>query len=134
MSTPPSELKVITSAKNLNSYLFRMLENAPKKYRSTIVARLENDSLSLVECLVRANAIPLGEKRRQDEQTEAGVMIKSIDMLAQLAIDMECLSFHQGEVIGKMLNEVSYLLQAWRKSDEKRRMNHDSSGASLKKG
>lgn len=134
MSTPPSELKVITSAKNLNNYLFKMLENAPKKYRSTIVARLENDSLSLVECLVRANAIPLGEKRRQDEQTEAGVMIKSIDMLAQLAIDMECLSFHQGEVIGKMLNEVSYLLQAWRKSDEKRRMNHDSSGASLKKG
>ena len=134
MSTPPSELKVITSAKNLNSYLFRMLENAPKKYRSTIVARLENDSLSLVECLVRANAIPLGEKRRQDEQTEASVMIKSIDMLAQLAIEMECLSFHQGEVIGKMLNEVSYLLQAWRKSDEKRRMNHDSSGASLKKG
>lgn len=30
MATPPSELKVITSAKNLNSYLFKALDNAPK--------------------------------------------------------------------------------------------------------
>lgn len=44
MSTPPSELKVITSAKNLNSYLFKMLDNAPKKFRGTIIARLKGNS------------------------------------------------------------------------------------------
>ena len=41
MATPPSELKVITSAKNLNSYLFKALDNAPKKFRGTIIARLK---------------------------------------------------------------------------------------------
>lgn len=44
MSTPPSELKVITSAKNLNSYFFNMLANAPKKFRGTIIARLKGTS------------------------------------------------------------------------------------------
>ena len=134
MSTPPSELKVITSAKNLNSYLFKILDNAPKKFRGKIIARLEDNSLSLVECLVRANTFPLDGNKRQDEQIEASVMIKTIDMLTQLAMGMKCLTFHQGEVIGKMLGETSYLLQAWRKSDEKRRNQHDSSGTSLKKG
>ena len=132
MSTPPSELKVITSAKNLNKYLFKMLENAPKKYRGTIIARLENASLSVVESLVRANLIPLGEKRRSEEQREAKVQLKMIDMYAQLAIDMDCLSYHQGEVIGKMLGETSSLLLAWMKNDE-RRLKNDSSGSGSQK-
>ena len=62
MSTPPSELKVITLAKNLNSYLFKILDNAPKKFRGKIIARLEDNSLNLVECLVRANTFPLARK------------------------------------------------------------------------
>jgi hypothetical protein len=51
MATPPSELRVITAAKNLATYLFQVLEKAPKKFRYSIITRLENKSLDVVEAL-----------------------------------------------------------------------------------
>jgi hypothetical protein len=51
MATPPSELRVITGAKNLATYLFQALERAPKKFRYSLIARLENKSLDVVEAL-----------------------------------------------------------------------------------
>jgi hypothetical protein len=70
MATPPSELRVITAAKNLATYLFQVLERAPKKFRYSLITRLENKSLDVVEALYAANVTKLGEAKRLDEQKE----------------------------------------------------------------
>jgi hypothetical protein len=66
MATPPSELRVITAAKNLATYLFQVLERAPKKSRYSLITRLENKSLDVVEALCAVNVVKLGEIRLLD--------------------------------------------------------------------
>jgi hypothetical protein len=60
MATPPSELRAITAAKNLVTYLFQALDRAPKKFRYSLIARLENKSLDVVEALYAAQRHEIG--------------------------------------------------------------------------
>ena len=55
MSTKQSELSVITKAKNLSSYIFTITRKSPKQFRFTLVARLQNYSLDIIEHIYRAN-------------------------------------------------------------------------------
>ena len=52
-----SELKVITKAKDLCSYVMTISQKSPKHYRYTFVSRLQNLSLNIIENLYRANEI-----------------------------------------------------------------------------
>ena len=53
----PSELTVITKAKELCSYIMTVTQKSPKHFRYTFVNRLQNLSLDIVEKLIRANEI-----------------------------------------------------------------------------
>jgi hypothetical protein len=70
MATPPSELRVITAAKNLATYLFQVLEKAPKKFRYSLITRLENKSIDVVEALYAANVAVLGDSKRRKRQEQ----------------------------------------------------------------
>jgi hypothetical protein len=120
MATPPSELRVITAAKNLATYLFQVLERAPKKFRYSIITRLENKSLDVVEALYAANVAKLGEAGRLDEQKKARLALFVLDYEANLAIECGCLTLHQGEVAAKAIRDCAKLLAGWVSSDEKR--------------
>jgi hypothetical protein len=67
MATPPSELRVITAAKNLATYLFQVLERAPKKFRYSLITRLENKSLDVVEALYAVKLMFLRKSGNNDE-------------------------------------------------------------------
>jgi hypothetical protein len=67
MATPPSELRVITAAKNLTTYLFQALERAPKKFRYSLITRLENKSLDVVEALYAVKLMFLRKSGNNDE-------------------------------------------------------------------
>ena len=51
-----SELMVITKAKDLITYLFQISENAPKKFRFTLISKMQNSALNVLEDLILANA------------------------------------------------------------------------------
>ncbi|MBE5813175.1 MAG: hypothetical protein E7314_05945, partial [Clostridiales bacterium] len=58
----PSELNVITKAKDLVKHTFNLTSNTdryPKKYRFTLTDRLQNKVLSIYECLLEANELNL---------------------------------------------------------------------------
>jgi hypothetical protein len=57
MSTPPSELKVITECKRLNEYVFHVTEKSPRKYRYSLVDRMDNLCLDVISLLYEANDI-----------------------------------------------------------------------------
>lgn len=57
MSTKGSELSVITKAKALSEYDLTITDKSPKRYRFTLVARLQNYSLDVIEALISANEI-----------------------------------------------------------------------------
>ncbi len=127
-----SELMVITKAKDLISYLFQISENAPKKFRFTLVSKMQNSALNSLECLILANEIMLGNaednKSRKDLQHKAIANLKVLDALAMSARQVNCVLPKQYEVLSRHISDCVKLTGAWINSDKKRL---DSTGMRL---
>ena len=59
MKPHPSELTVITRAKDLCSYVMTVTQRSPKQFRITFTSRLQNLALNVIEDLYRANDVYL---------------------------------------------------------------------------
>ena len=57
MSAPQSELTVVTKAKDLCRYVMTVTEKSPKRFRFTLVSRMQNLALDVIEQAYRANDI-----------------------------------------------------------------------------
>lgn len=57
MAAYQSELAVITKAKDLCSYVMTVTDKSPKRFRFTLVAKLQNYALNIIENLYRANEV-----------------------------------------------------------------------------
>ena len=55
--TNRSKLSVITKAKELCGYVMTVTEKSPKRFRFTLVSKLQNYALDAVEYLIRANEV-----------------------------------------------------------------------------
>ena len=121
-----NELTVITKAKNLCSYVLTVTDKSPKKFRFTLVAKLQNNALDALESLFLANEIFVGDKdkrrieMRQDHQCKAMTHFKLLAYLAQLAMEQQCILPKQYEQITKQVYDCQNLLGAWMNSDRKR--------------
>lgn len=119
-----SELKVITKAKDLISYLFQISENAPKKFRFTLISKMQNSALNVLEYLILANEIMLGSaednKTRKDYQHKAIANLKVLDALAMSARQVNCILPKQYEVLSRHISDCVKLTGAWINSDKKR--------------
>lgn len=120
-----SELMVITKAKDLISYSFTIAENAPKKFRFTLITKMHNSALDVLENLILANEIPLGKnekdnKRRRDYQQMAIAKLKSLDALIMIAREQKCILPKQYEILTKNISDCIRLTGAWINSDKKR--------------
>lgn len=70
MRRQESELTVITRAKELCIYILSVTDKSPKKFRFTLVSRLQNYALDIVEELYMANAIIINQKAGEKELLE----------------------------------------------------------------
>ena len=55
--TSTSELAVITKAKDLCSYVMTVTDKSPKRFRFTLVSRMQNYELNVIESLILASEI-----------------------------------------------------------------------------
>lgn len=125
-----NELSVITKAKDVVSYIFVVTDKSPKKFRFTLVSRMQNYSLDIVEGLINANEVyvmdkdrnirPEALKERSRLQRQALTKIKLLAYIAQLSMEQGCILPKQYEQITKKLYDCQNLLGAWVKSDAKR--------------
>ena len=120
-----SELKVITKSKDLISYILSISENAPKKYRFTLVSKMQNLSLDILENLIFANEIMLDGKsenllQRREHQHTAIADLKVLDAVAMIARQNSCILPKQYENISKMIYDCVKLTGGWMNSDIKR--------------
>ena len=105
-------------------------DKPPKRFRFTLVSRLQNYSLTIIEKLILANEIyvcnnrqevdenALSERRRL--QKSAMTHIKLLAYIAQVSMEQQCILPKQYEQITKKLYDCQNLLGAWVKSDTKR--------------
>lgn len=119
-----SELMVITKAKDIVKYSFAISNNAPKKFRFTLITRMNNTALDILENLILANDIMFTDvseaKIRKDYQQIALAKLKVLDAVAMTAREQECILPKQYENLSRLIYECVKLLKAWQRSDERR--------------
>ncbi len=119
-----SELMVITKAKDIVDYAFCIAENAPKKFRFTLITRIQNTALDVLESLILANEILLSDsverKTRKNLQHKTVAKLKVLDALAMAAREQRCILPKQYEVMSRYITDCLKLTGAWINSDNKR--------------
>lgn len=122
-----NELEIMIKSRKLIEYIFTITEKSPKKFRFMLIARLQNEALSIIENLIRANEIYIKDKtqvedyrRRLGYQKEAMVDIKMLGYMSVIAREQECILPKQQEQIALQLSECRKMLWAWMLSDKKR--------------
>ncbi len=114
-----SDLFVITKAKDLAKYVITITEKSPKKFRFTLVVRMQNYILEAIENLYSANSAPLGIERRK-LQDKAKLQFSLLDYFAGIAYEQQCILFRQYEQISKQCAEAIMYLGKWIASDSRR--------------
>lgn len=120
-----SELVVITKAKDLVSYIFTATEKSPKKFRFTLVNRMIDLSLEILENLIFANEVMLGESEnnnvlRYKYQKTVIAKLKILDSIALIAREQNCILPKQYEILSRYIGDCINLTGAWINSDKKR--------------
>lgn len=122
-----SELVVIVRAKELCGYVLTVTDKSPKKFRFTLVSRLQNYALDAVESLYKANLVRVRGREdaarmeeRRELQRQAYVCVQTPAYLAQISREQGCILARQYEQISTRVVEVTRLLVAWAKADQRR--------------
>jgi len=121
-----SEPSVITKAKDLCSYILKVTEKSPKRFRFTLTTKLQNYALNIIENLYRANEVflikgnPATYEKRREYQRQSMTECRLLAYMAQLAMEQGAILAKQYEQITKKIYNVQNLLGAWMKSDDKR--------------
>lgn len=111
------ELAVFTHAKKLSEYIFVITEKSPKKLRWSIVSRLQNCSVQIIEDLYRANFERA--QSRLEFQKKAAVNLTLLNFFADAAKKMQAINMHQLSVIALNIEETRKLLMGWARSTKK---------------
>jgi hypothetical protein len=126
MAALQSELTVITKAKELCRYVMAVTEKSPKRFRFTLVSRMQNLALDVIDNAYRANDIYTAAGReeavakRLDLQHAALTAARLLGYMALLAREQNCILPKQFENITKLVSDCQNLLGAWIASDRKR--------------
>lgn len=126
MAAEQSELSVITKAKEMCSYIMTVTEKSPKRFRFTLVSKLQGYALNVIENLYRANEVfvrpgDTGKAaQRLEHQRQALTELKLLGYMSQLAMEQGCILPKQYEQITKKAHDCQNMLGAWLNSDRKR--------------
>lgn len=119
-----SILKVIVFANEIMSYVLKVTENSPKKFRFTFTTRLQNLSMDIVELLVLANDVHVTKANinktaveRIHYQQQALSKLRTIGFFSMEAQKYHAIKFKHAVQINKQGMNCIIFLQAWMKSD-----------------
>lgn len=114
-----NDLKVIVKAKELTVHSFKLTSNCnryPKKYRHSLVDRIQIKSMDIYETLLEANRINnVTHKRERCEAiTKAITYCDELLFYIELSMNLDLLSDNSAEYWSKMVHDVKYMSIAWR--------------------
>ena len=123
MKIKTSELKVILETKKLCAEVMKATFNAPKQYRFSIVAKLQNLSLEILETLYRSNEVfvlnasPRQLQQRIDMQQQALSQFNVLSYMLKTAHAKKCITNKQHAQISDIINTCTKLTGGWIKSE-----------------
>lgn len=119
-----NDLKVIIKAKELAVHSFKLTSNCnryPKKYRHSLVDRIQVKSLQIYETLLEANRINNTIRKQERCETITGAITICDELLfyIELSMMLQLLTDKSAEYWSKMVLDVKYMAIAWRTSERK---------------
>ena len=114
-----NDLKVIVKAKELAVHSFKLTSNCnryPKKYRHSLVDRIQLKSLDIFETLMEANRINnmIRKVERCEMITRAITFCDELLFYIELSMLLELLNDKSAAYWSKMVSDVKYMSIAWR--------------------
>lgn len=114
-----NDLKVIVKAKDLAVHTFKLTSNCnryPKKYRHSLVDRIQVKSLDIYDTLFEANRINnVTHKRERCEMiTRAITLCDELLFYIELSMSLDLLKDSSAAYWSKMVQDVKYMSIAWR--------------------
>ena len=119
------ELKVITKAKELAKHTLILTSNAnryPKKFRFSLVDKMQNKALDIYEALFEANRIDIRNFKRErlEMQTRAITYCDELLYYIELSCELNIINGNSMEHWSKMVTDVKRMTIAWRSKDKDR--------------
>lgn len=120
-----TELKVIIKSKDLAEHTLRVTSNCntyPKKYRFSLVDKMQNKSLEIYEYLYEANRtdLQLYRKERSELQTKAITHCDELLFYIELSMKLNIINMQRMEYWSKMVKDIKHMAIAWRSKDKER--------------
>ena len=114
-----NDLKVIVKAKELAVHTFKLTSNCnryPKKYRHSLVDRMQIKSLDIYDTLFEANRInnTTHKRERCEAITRAITLCDELLFYIELSMNLGLLVDNSAEYWSKMVRDVKYMSIAWR--------------------
>lgn len=119
------ELRVILKAKELAKHTLRITSNCnryPKKYRFSLVDKMQNKALEIYEHLYEANRtdLRLYPKERSELQTKAITKCDELLFYIELSMELNIINNKSTEYWSKMVSDIKHMAIAWRTKDKER--------------
>lgn len=119
------ELRVILKAKELAKHTLIITSNCnryPKKYRFSLVDKMQNKALEIYEHLYEANRtdLRLYPKERSELQTKAITKCDELLFYIELSMELNIINNKSTEYWPKMVSDIKHMAIAWRTKDKER--------------
>ena len=119
------ELQVILKAKELAKHTLVVTSNArryPKKYRFSLVDKMQNKSLEIYEALYEANRTDIKDfkSERLEKQTQAITYCDELLFYIELSYQINIINSQSMEYWSKMVRDIKHMAIAWRTKDRDR--------------
>lgn len=119
------ELQVIIKAKELAVHTLRITSNCnryPKKYRFSLVDKMQNKALNIHEALFEANRTDLKDYKRErlEHQTRAITYCDELLFYIELSQELHIINAKSMEYWSKMVTDIKRMTIAWRTKDRTR--------------
>ncbi|MBQ3557847.1 MAG: four helix bundle protein [Oscillospiraceae bacterium] len=119
-----NDLKVIVKAKELAVHSFKLTSNCnryPKKYRHSLVDRIQVKSLDIYDTLFEANRINniTHKWERCEAITRAITFCDQLMFYIELSMSLGLLSDQSTAYWSKMVSDVKFMSIAWRTKERK---------------
>ena len=119
------ELKVILKAKDLAEHTIRVTSNCnryPKKYRFSLVDRMQIKGMEIYENLMEANRTDLQvyKRDRSELQTKAITCCDELLFYIELSQKLNIINLQSMEYWSKLVTDIKHMAIAWRTKDKSR--------------
>ena len=120
-----TDLQVILKAKDLAEHTLRITSNCnryPKKYRFSLVDKMQIKSMEIYESLMEANRtdIKAYKRERSELQTKAITYCDELLFYIELSFKLNIINEKSMEYWSKMVSDIKHMAIAWRTKDKGR--------------